>query len=314
MPDSDGSMVGRTCLITGASAGVGEAAAWDLARRGARVVIVGRNPARCAASVASIRAGTGNPEVEFLTADLSSQSEVRRLAREFLARHDRLHVLINNAGALFALRRESVDGIEMTLALNHLAGFLLTELLLDVLKASAPARVVIVSSGAHRDAKAFDFGDPQARARRGIRSYAQSEAASLLCCLTMPWAHPGFRQYAMTKLANLLFTLEFAERLRGSGVTANALHPGFVASRFGSGNGALGLFMRFWSKLLGVSPRRGARTVLYLACAPEMEGLTGQYFEAGKAVVPSAAARDTVAAGRLWALSEQWTRIPPSQL
>src|SRR5262245_55083634 len=165
MAGKDQSMSGKTCLVTGATAGIGEVTARELARRGACVVIVGRSQERCEATVAAIRRETGNPSVEFLVADLSSQAEIRRLAREFLGRHRRLHVLVNNAGALFDQRRESADGIEMTLALNHLAYFLLTNLLLDTLKASAPARIVNVSSHAHEMVREFDFDDPQARSR-----------------------------------------------------------------------------------------------------------------------------------------------------
>jgi NAD(P)-dependent dehydrogenase (short-subunit alcohol dehydrogenase family) len=165
MAERDTSMTGKTCLVTGATAGIGEATAHELARWGGCVVLVGRNQERCQATTEAMQRETGNPSVEFLVADLSSQAEIRRLAREFLKRHCRLDVLVNYAGALFAQRRESVDGIEMTLALNHLAYFLLTNLLLDTLKASAPARIVNVSSRAHQDVKGLDFDDLQARAR-----------------------------------------------------------------------------------------------------------------------------------------------------
>src|SRR5262245_45930010 len=167
MAGPDTSMGGKTCLVTGATAGIGEVTARELLRRGATVVIVGRSRERCEATAESIRQKTGNPSVEHLVADLSSQAEVRRLARDFREWHARLDVLVNNAGALFAQRRESVDGIEMTLALNHLAYFLLTDLLLDTLKASAPARIVNVSSRAHETAGGLDFDDLQARRLRG---------------------------------------------------------------------------------------------------------------------------------------------------
>ena len=179
----------------------------------------------------------GRNTVEFLCADRSSQVEVRGLAREFLARHSRLHVLVNNAGALFALRRESVDGFEMTLALNHLGPFLLTNLLLDALKSGGSARIVNLASSAHEDVEHFDFDDPQATQKRGIGSYPKCELGSVFYSLAMPWAHPAFLQYARTKLANVLFTKELAKRLSGSGVTANALHPGMIASNFSDGNG-----------------------------------------------------------------------------
>ena len=301
-------MSGKTCLITGATSGIGEAAARELARRGAAVVIVGRSRERCAATVESIQRETGNTSVEFLVADLSSQMQVRQLAREFFERHSRLQVLINNAGALFERRTESVDGIEMTLALNHLAYFLLTSLLLEMLQHSAPARIVNVSSSAHDDVRAFDFDDPQADHRRP--AYGQSKFASLMYTLAIPWAHPAVVQYAQTKLANLLFTAELARRLAGTAVAVNALHPGFVATGFTSGNGALGWFMRRWASIVGISPVDGARTVVHLACSSEVEGVTGQYFIKEKPAVPSEAARDIAAASRLWRLSEDWTALP----
>jgi retinol dehydrogenase-12 len=314
MAGPDTSMVGKTCLVTGATAGIGEVTARELARRGARLVIVGRSQERCAATAGAIQQATGNPSVEFLVADLSSQAEIRRLAREFLERHRRLDVLINNAGALFAHRQESVDGIEMTLALNHLGYFLLTNLLLDTLKASAPARIVNVSSHAHTDVKGLDFDDLQTLARaRKFWGYGQSEFASLLFTLFAPMRHPAFLQYARSKLANLLFTYELARRLEGTGVTVNALHPGFVASRFMAGNGALGWFLRRWAGLFGISAEEGAQTSVYLATSPEVEGVTGKYFAKHKAVASSPASRDEAAARRLWQLSEELTQLTRSQ-
>lgn len=202
----------------------------------------------------------------------------------------------------------------MTLALNHLAPFLLTTLLLDTLKRSAPARIVTVSSGAHKDAAAFDFADPEARPGGPRRpAYSRSELRSLLFTLAAPWKHPGFTQYAQTKLANLLFTFELARRLQGTGVTANALHPGFVRTRLMRGNGSFGVFMRFWAAVLGRTPERGARDVVLLAASLEVEGVTGAYYVDGRAVPPSPAALDPGAATRLWSLSEELTagRAPP---
>ena len=308
MAGPDTSMVGKTCLVTGATAGIGEVTARELARLGARVVILGRSRERCAATTEATRRETGSMCVEFLVADLSSQAEVRRVAREFLERHDRLHVLVNNAGAMFARRRESVDGVEMTLALNHLAYFLLTSLLLDTLKASARARVVNVSSRAHEDVSALDFDDLQARAHaRKCWGYGESQFASLLFTLFAPMRHPAFLQYARTKLANLLFTYELSRRLAGTGVTVNALHPGFVASRFMAGNGPLGWFMRRWAGVFGVTAEEGAKTSVYLASSPEVEGITGKYFAKQKQVVSSPASLDEAAARRLWQLSEELT-------
>jgi NAD(P)-dependent dehydrogenase (short-subunit alcohol dehydrogenase family) len=308
MAGPETSMVGKTCLVTGATAGIGQVTARELARLGARVVIVGRSKERCATTTEAIRRETGSLSVEFLVADLSSQAEVRRVAREFLERHDRLHVLVNNAGALFAQRQESVDGIEMTLALNHLAYFLLTGLLLDTLKASAPARVVNVSSRAHEDISGLNFDDLQARMHaRTFWGYGESKFSSILFTLFAPMRHPAFLQYARTKLANLLFTYELARRLEGTGVTVNALHPGFVASRFMAGNGALGWFMRRWAVLFAVSAEEGAKTSVYLATSPEVEGVTGKYFAKQKPVVSSPASLDEAAARRLWQQSEELT-------
>jgi len=303
------SMADKVCLITGATAGIGEQTALGLARCGARVVLVGRSRERCEITAESIRRETGNPAIEFFPADLSSQAEIRRLANEFVKNHDRLHVLINNAGAMFAHRQESVDGIEMTFALNHLAYFLLTDLLLDTIKASAPARIINVSSHAHEMVKRFDLEDPQARNRgRSIFGYGQSKLGSALFTLLAPTKHPAVIQYAQTKLANLLFTYELARRLKGTGVTVNAVHPGFVASRFMAGNGTLGWFMRRWAGLFGISTEEGAKTSIYLATSPEVEGVTGKHFAKCQAIPSSPASLDEEAARRLWQLSEELTR------
>jgi retinol dehydrogenase 12 len=301
MPSLADSMAGKVCLITGATAGIGRVTARELARRGASVVIVGRNRPRCEAAVEAIRRETGNNSVEFLRADLSSQAEIRQVVRAFHERHTRLDVLVNNAGALFALRQESVDGIEMTLALNHMAYFLLTTLLLDTLKASAPTRIINVSSHSHQSLKSFDFDDPQARSR----NYPRTESTNFKYTLLMPWAHPAYVQYSLSKLANLLFTYELANRLAGTGVTVNALHPGFVATNFTAGNGSYGWFMRLWSRLFGTSPERGAETPIYLATSPEIEGGTGRYFVKQKPVESSPASHDREAMRRLWRLSEE---------
>ena len=307
MPDRERPMAGKTCLVTGATSGIGRETALALARLGASVVVVGRDPAKCASTVEMIKGATGNDSVESLVADLTSQAEVRRLAREVLERHDRLDVLVNNAGAMYDLRRESVDGIELTLALNHIAYFLLTNLLLDLLKASAPARIVNVASEAHRDVKGFDFDDPQAlHLGRSLSAYGRSRVSGSLFALLLPPKHPAFLRYSETKLANLLFTGELANRLEGTGVTVNALHPGFVATDFTKGNGLLGWFLRRWASLLAISPADGARTSVYLATSPEVEGVTGGYFARSHPLPPSPAALDPEAAVRLWSLSEEW--------
>lgn len=302
-------MAGKICMVTGATSGIGMVTARELARLGATVVVVSRNRERCRRVVDELIHETGNLSVTYLSADLSAQSEVRGLAKAFLARHRCLHVLVNNAGALFALRRESVDGIEMTLALNHLGPFLLTTLLFDALKAAAPARIVNVASAAHEDVKGFNFDDPQALLKsRWLGGYPRSERASLFYSLAMPWAHPAFRQYACSKFANVLFTAELARRLTGTGVTANALHPGMVASNFSNGNGVYGWFMRGYMRLGGISVEAGAATSIYLATSPEVATVSGGYFVDKKSAPCAAAAGDPVAAARLWRLSEGLTQ------
>jgi NAD(P)-dependent dehydrogenase (short-subunit alcohol dehydrogenase family) len=279
-------MSGKVCLVTGATAGIGAVAARAIAERGANVVIVGRNPSKCEATADEIRRSTGNSAVEFIVGDISSQAGVRDVAGQFLARHARLDVLLNNAGAVFAHRRESVDGIEMTLALNHLGYFLLTHLLLDALKASAPSRVVNVASDAHTMVRGIDLDDLQ-----GVKRYR------------------GFRAYSQSKLANILFTYELAHRLEGTGVTANALHPGFVATSFFNGNGFLGWLMRRGASLFAIRPENGARTSIYLATSPEVERTSGRYFVKERPAESSRASRDGDTARRLWRLSEELTGI-----
>lgn len=290
MARSDVLMADKTCVVTGATSGIGEVSAGALARAGARVLLVGRNPGRCEASVDRIRKATGNDHVEALVADLSSLGEVRGLASEILARAPRIDVLLNNAGGLFESRRESVDGLEMTWALNHLGYFLLTSLLLERLIASAPARVVIVASEGHRMTSGIDFNDPNSSKRYGM-----------------------FRAYAQSKLANLLFSAELARRLEGRGVSANALHPGFVATSIFNQKGVFGSLLGLASRATGVSAETGARTSIYLATSPEVEGASGGYYARCRQITPSKAARDPEAAARLWRLSEEMTGLIPSR-
>jgi NAD(P)-dependent dehydrogenase (short-subunit alcohol dehydrogenase family) len=279
-------MTGKVCLITGATSGIGWETAKALASQGAMVALVGRDAARTQKAIDGIRANAPKAQLESYSGDLSAQEQVRRLAQEFQSRHDRLDVLINDAGAVFTTRRESVDGIEMTLALNHLAPFLLTSLLLDTLKAGAPSRIVTVSSGAHLSAK-VNFDDLQL-----ARSYS-------------PW-----RAYGQSKLMNVLFTNEVARRLADTGVTANTLHPGFVASNFGKSEGP------FWTAAFSlmrpfmISAENGAQTVIYLASSPEVAGATGGYYVDCKPSRSSNIARDEPTARRLWEVSEQLTGLP----
>lgn len=275
-------------MVTGATAGIGLVTARELARKGAVVVVVGRDAAKGERVVRDIRSDTGNEWVSFQRADLSVQSDIRRLARNFVEEHPRLDVLVNNAGAIFNRRQTSADGIEMTFALNHLNYFLLTNLLLDRLTAAPAGRIVNVSSGAHRGAE-IDFDDLQCE-----RSYS------------------GWRAYQRSKLANLLFTLELARRLDGSAVTANALHPGFVASRFGLNNGLLfrfGIRIAFMTSAIPVD--EGAKTSVYLASSPEVADVSGRYFVKCRPEEPSPAAQDPDAARRLWEVSERMTAPRP---
>ncbi len=282
MADASGNMGGKTVVITGATSGIGEVAAKELAGKGARVVLIGRSLAKCEATAAMIRQATGNPDVDYLVADLSSQADIRRLASDLKGRFPRIDVLINNAGAMFDPRQESVDGIEMTWALNHLGYFLLTDLLLDTLKGSAPSRIVNVASDAHRMVSGIDFDDVEGKKR-----------------------YSPFRNYSQSKLANILFTRELARRLEGTGVTANCLHPGFVATNFAGGDGWTSRFFKLMAKVFAITPENGAKTTIYLASSPEVEGTTGGYFAKSKPARPTAAGRDDQAARRLWELSER---------
>lgn len=277
-------MKNKVILVTGGTSGIGKVAATELARMGASVVIVGRNHGKTAAIVEEIRAQTDNIRVDGLVADLSSLAEVRKLAADFKKRYQRLDVLLNNAGAVFTQRQVSADGYEMTFALNHLNYFLLTNLLLDVLKASAPARIVNVSSGAHTGGR-LDFSD------------LQSEKYS------------SWKAYSNSKLANVYFTYELARRLQGTGVTVNALHPGFVATNFGVSNGGFMQGIMKVAQLGAISPEKGAQTSIYLASSPEVEGVTGKYFSDKKETRSSAISYDEAIAAQLWDVSEKLTGL-----
>ncbi|HEY2289484.1 MAG TPA: SDR family oxidoreductase [Thermoanaerobaculia bacterium] len=283
-------MQGKTILITGATNGIGLEAAVELARRGARMFLVGRDPERTEAAVAQVKARGGSSDVSSFLCDFSSQASIRKLAEEVLGKLDRLDVLINNAGAVNKKRELTVDGIEKTFAVNHLGYFLLTNLLLDLLKRSAPARVVTVASIGHRRGT-LDFDD-------------------------LGFERGGYwimKAYTRSKLANVLFAAELARRLAGTGVTSNSLHPGSVATNIWSGAPA-------WTKPLiqilyrpfFLSPEEGGSFIVQLAADPQLEGVTGKYFEKGVAVPPAPLAQDEALARKLWDVSAAMTGLAPA--
>jgi retinol dehydrogenase 14 len=277
-PIHDGPLAGKTVLVTGATAGIGKATALGLATMGARVAITGRDQARCETAAREIRAAGG--QVDMFLGDMSAQSEVRRLADEVLHTLARIDVLVNNVGGYWNTRHETADGLERTFAVNHLAPFLLTHLLLDRLTLNAPARVVTVSSNAQAQGR-MDFDDLQ-----GKRSYS------------------GARAYSQSKLANVLFSYELARRLHGTSVTANALHPGVVSTSFGAEDPAtvqrvLIPFLRPFLK----TPIQGAATSIHLASAPALEHVSGRYFADSKPKRSAHRSYDRVVAAQLWQVS-----------
>jgi retinol dehydrogenase 14 len=287
MIDTAASMTGKTVLITGGTGGIGKAAAIALASMGARVGITGRERARAASAAAAISRESSNPAVDVFVGDLSSQAEVRRLADEVLAAYPRLDVLLNNVGGFWAHRHVTADGLEHTFALNHLAPFLLTSLLLERLKASAPARVVTVSSGAQSMGR-IDFDDLMGEGK-----------------------YSGQRAYNQSKLANVMFTYELAKHLQGTGVTATVLHPGMTSTGFGAEDTARG-----WGPLIAVmrpfmkKPEQGAEMSVYLASSPEAEGLTGRYFADRTPKDSHKASYDKAITARLWQVSADLVGLP----
>jgi NAD(P)-dependent dehydrogenase (short-subunit alcohol dehydrogenase family) len=280
-------MQGKTCVITGATSGIGREAAAQLARLGAALVLVGRDAHRGEAASAWVKERAPGAEITVRTADLSRLDEVRHLAADLAATIGRIDVLINNAGAMFDHHALTPDGLERTFALNHMGYFLLTNLLLDKLKAAAPARIVVVASEAHRGAT-LDFAD-----LAGRRS------------------DTGWSAYRRSKLANILFTAELSRRLKGSGITANCLHPGFVASRFGAENGPLmRVGIAIAKRFAAITPEEGAKTLVYLAASPDVAGVTGRYFSKCREITPSPAASDMAAARLLWDESVALAGLP----
>lgn len=280
------SLTGKEIVVTGATDGIGKVTARELAKAGASLTIVGRNAAKGEAVVAELRRAAGHDRVAFVAGDLANQKGVRAAAAAIKSRLKKLDVLVNNAGAMFLKRELTEDGIERTFALNHLGYFLLTHELLDLLKASAPARIVNVASAAHQGQK-LDLGDLQ-----GAKGYS------------------GYKAYGQSKLANIYFTYELARLLQGTNVTANCLHPGFVASQFGNNTSGIFRLLIGWAKLVAaISEDDGAKTSVFLAGSPDVQGVSGQYFDKCAAVKSSAVSYDTDVARELWRRSERLTGI-----
>jgi NAD(P)-dependent dehydrogenase (short-subunit alcohol dehydrogenase family) len=281
------SMREKVCLITGGTSGIGEATAYAVAKKGATTVVVGRNPEKSAGVVEKIKLQTINPNVSFLLADLSSQAQIHQLAEQFKRQHSRLDVLVNNAGGAFFERQLSADGIEMTFALNHLSGFLLTALLLDTLKASTPSRIINISSATHKAAH-MDENDWQTQKK-----------------------YSGMEAYHRSKLANLLFTYELARQLEGTGVTANAVKPGFTKTGLGQNNkwSPVLLLLRLMTAIAAQSAEKGAETAIYLATSPEVTTVSGKYFDKQVAILSSKESYNAAAAKHLWQLGEALVRL-----
>ena len=277
-------MLGKVCMVTGSNAGIGKAIALELARRGATVVMVCRSRERGDAARTEILAQVGDARLDLMVADLSSRQSIRQLVEDFRGRYERLHVLINNAAVMCRERRLSPDGIEMTFAVNHLAYFLLTNLLLDPLKAGESARIINVSSDAHRMVK-LDFDNMQ-----GERRYS------------------AFRAYSLSKLANVYFTYSLARRLDGTGVTANCLHPGVIRTTLNSGMPLLIAWIS--NTFFGKGVAKGAETPVYLATSLELEQTTGKYYQQKRELKSSAVSYDRAVGEQLWQLSARITGLP----
>jgi NAD(P)-dependent dehydrogenase (short-subunit alcohol dehydrogenase family) len=278
-------MQGKTVVITGATSGIGEVAACRLAQQGARIVLIARDRARGEQTLKRLEVVAPGQNHVVHYANLSRLAEMKRAAEVIAGSEARIDVLINNAGALFATRQVTGDSLEMTFATNHIAYFVVTNLLIERLKARQGSRIVSTASDAHKRAK-LDFDD------------LQSEKG-----------YSGFGEYGRSKLMNILFTREVARRLAGSGVTANCLHPGFVATRFADTSGGLTSLVVRGAKRFALTPEEGAKTIIYLASSPEVEGISGKYFYKCKQVMPTAEAQNDADAQRLWDISAQLSGV-----
>ena len=281
-------MRGKICLVTGGTSGIGAATSIALAQEGAAIIIVGRNKGKCEKIVDKIKTVTGNSSVDYMVADLSSFKDIHELSEELKTRIPHLDVLINNVGAKFVKRQVTVDGYEMTFSLNYLGHFLLTHLLLDLLEESESARIITVASGAHGGCSNINFDDLQ----------SQTE-------------YNGKHAYAQSKLANILFTYELSRRLAGKEISVNALHPGGVATNFCKNNGVVSWLKHVTAHLLAgnlVGPVEGAKTIIYLATSPDVEGISGKYFYNMEPVSSSKASYDEESARRLWDVSVGMTK------
>ena len=278
-------MAEKVCLVTGGNSGIGKSVALGLAKMGATVVVVSRNKEKGETAVTDTVEKSGNKNVELIQADMSSQNSIRQLVNEFRARHEKLHLLINNAGVYLTKRSETEDGLESTFAVNHLGPFLLTSLLVDILKASAPSRIVNVTSDAHKGAR-VNFDDLQ-----GERKFS------------------GWQAYGQSKLAMILYTRGLAKKLEGTGVTVNSAHPGVVRTNFAKNNGGLVMLGFRFLGMFFISPESAAKRILYVATSPDLEGVTGKYFTKMHEVKSSQESYDDDSARRLWQISEQLTRL-----
>jgi retinol dehydrogenase 14 len=281
---NDSYFQGKNCLVTGANSGIGRAISIQLARMGGIVTMVSRDEKRGQSARSEIIAATGNKSIELMIADLSSFESVRVLATNYKQSHDKLHLLVNNAGLILGKRTTTVDGLETTFVVDYLSHYLLTNLLLDELRASAPSRIVNVTSDAHYNGH-IDFEDLQEEKK-----------------------YSAMRSYCQAKLAQVLFTYELAERLKGSGVSVNCVHPGAVRTHWGDNAGAFGIGVRIARPFL-LSPEKGAETPLYVATSPELEGVTGKFFSKKKETKSSDESYDRNVAQRLWDVSAKLVKL-----